>query len=60
MSALDLDLSFLNPGSYFSSMPAETVQVLGQMRIGKAITIIVAAIVVKTTLQLIPFTRLGS
>jgi hypothetical protein len=50
----------LNPGQYMSSLSAETVQILGLIRIGEAFAIILAAIAIKLALQVIPFTRLGS
>lgn len=60
LNGLNLDFSMFNPAQYVSSMPAELVQGLGLMRVPEAIAIILAAIVIRVTLQLIPFTRLGS
>ncbi|ALF90433.1 MULTISPECIES: DUF2523 family protein [Ralstonia solanacearum species complex] len=50
----------LNPGQYFASMPPEVVNMLGMIRLGEGLAIILAAIGIKLVLQVIPFTRLGS
>lgn len=60
LNTVSLDFSAFNPGQYISGLPADVVNMLGLIRVGEALAIIVAAIVVRVTLQLIPFTRLGS
>jgi hypothetical protein len=58
-----LDLSGLSefvPSSYLAALPAEMLQVLGLIRVGEALGIVVTAIVIRIILQLIPFVRLGS
>ncbi|OFZ92323.1 MAG: hypothetical protein A3F74_15945 [Betaproteobacteria bacterium RIFCSPLOWO2_12_FULL_62_58] len=60
MNTISFDFSAFNPGQYISALPADVVNMLGLIRVGEALAIIVAAIVVRVTLQLIPFTRLGS
>lgn len=50
----------LNPAQYINGAPAELVNMMGLMRIGEALAIILAAIGIKLVLQVIPFTRLGS
>ena len=56
-----LDLSALtNAAQSAGSLPGQILNILGLLGVGTAITIISAAIVVRITLQLIPFTRLGS
>lgn len=42
------------------SLPGDVLNILGLLGVGSAIAVITAAIVVRITLQLIPFTRLGS
>jgi hypothetical protein len=55
-----LDFSVFNPGTYISAMPSEVTSILALIRIPEAVGIIAGAIIIKITLQLIPFTRLGS
>jgi hypothetical protein len=52
--------SALNPAQYLSGAPAELVNMVGLMRVGEGLAIILAAIAIKLVLQVIPFTRLGS
>ncbi|WP_051304636.1 DUF2523 domain-containing protein [Chitinilyticum litopenaei] len=59
LNNLDIDLTFLNPSEYIP-IPAEIQNVLGALGIDTSLGIILAAILVKLLLQLIPFTRLGS
>lgn len=56
---VDISFEFLNPEKYVS-IPPELANMLGLLGVGQALGIILAAIIVKITLQLIPFTRLGS
>jgi len=44
----------------WGSLPADLLNILGLLGVGTAISIIAAAIGIRLTLQLIPFTRLGS
>ncbi|WP_316896575.1 DUF2523 family protein [Ralstonia mannitolilytica] len=50
----------LNPAQYIAGMPPELVNMLGLIRLGEALAIILGAIGIKLVLQVIPFTRLGS
>ncbi|CAG2143001.1 DUF2523 family protein [Cupriavidus plantarum] len=50
----------LNPAQYLSGAPADLVNVVGLLRVGEGLAIILAAIGIKLALQVIPFTRLGS
>lgn len=59
LNSLPSDFSAFNPASYIAAMPADLVAVFGMMRVGEAFAIILAAILIKVTLQIIPFTRLG-
>jgi len=52
--------ALFNPASYISGLPADLVNMIGLVRVGEALAIILAAILIKLTLQIIPFTRLGS
>jgi len=44
----------------WSHLPAEILNVMGLMRIGECMTIIVTALGIRLLMQLIPFVRLGS
>lgn len=46
--------------SSVGSIPADLMNILALLGVGRAITIITAAIGIRIVLQLIPFTRLGS
>jgi len=60
-AANSLDLSGLSAfTSSWGSLPSEIINILGLLGIGQASAIIGSAIVLRLTLQLIPFTRLGS
>lgn len=59
-SALDAISIPFDPQTYYSLIPPEVGQVLGAIGITQAITIIVAALVIRFTLQTIPFVRWGS
>jgi hypothetical protein len=52
--------ALFNPAQYVSALPADVVNMVGLIRVGEALAIILAAILIKLTLQIIPFTRLGS
>lgn len=52
--------SGLDITSYMSGIPSGTAWVLSQIGIGQALSMIIAAITIRFTLQLIPFVRLGS
>ncbi len=54
-----IDIPF-DPQTYYSMIPPEVGQMLGAVGITQAITIIVAALVVRFVLQTIPFVRWGS
>ncbi len=60
LNSFSLDPELFNPGSYIDALPVEVTNMLGLLRIGECIAIIAGAVLVKITLQLIPFTRLGS
>lgn len=60
LNGLSIDFSLFDPGQYISSMPSELSSAITSLRIGEAFAIILAAIIIRVTLQLIPFTRLGS
>lgn len=60
VDALSFDLSGLNVQQYLGALGAEAVNILGLIGMGSALGMIVGALVIRFTLQLIPFTRLGS
>lgn len=60
LNQIDLDFDLFNPAQYVSALPPEMVMMIGYLRIGECLAIIIAAIIIRIGLQLIPFTRLGS
>lgn len=52
--------SGLNVTQYFDVIPPEVGWVMNQCGLGTATGMIISAAVIRVTLQLIPFTRLGS
>lgn len=52
--------SLFNPAQYINGLPPDLVNMIGLIRVGESLAIILAAILIKLTLQIIPFTRLGS
>jgi hypothetical protein len=56
-----IDVSGLSGAAgWWGSVPAEVLNIAGLVGIGEALGIIFAAILIRITLQLIPFVRLGS
>lgn len=49
-----------NPGDYISALPSEITNIIGVLGLNTCMTIIISAILIRLTLQIIPFTRLGS
>lgn len=45
---------------YIQALPVDVLNILGLIGVGEALGIILIAILIRITLQLIPFTRLGS
>jgi hypothetical protein len=52
--------TLFNPAQYISGLPPDLVNMIGLCRVGECLAILLAAILIKLTLQIIPFTRLGS
>lgn len=52
--------SALNPLQYISAIPPETKAMMAMTGFNEAMSIIVSAIIIRFTLQLIPFVRWGS
>lgn len=59
ITAIDVS-AFSSLGQWWSGLPSEIMNMLGLLGFGEAMGIIVAAILVRMALQLIPFVRLGS
>lgn len=59
IDALDLD-GLTQYTSAWSGLPAEMLNVLGLIGLGEALGIIAAAALIRLTMQVIPFVRLGS
>ncbi|ABM32978.1 DUF2523 family protein [Paracidovorax citrulli] len=59
VSSVDLTGLSEHVGAW-STLPAEIINILGLLGVGTAASIIVAAIIIRIGLQLIPFVRLGS
>lgn len=55
-----LNLSGINANLNYGSIPANVMLVMSCIGLGQALAIIAAALVIRFTLQLIPFVRLGS
>lgn len=53
-------LESLNPLEYFNQIPVETKSMMAAAGFNEVMVIIVAAILIRFTLQLIPFVRWGS
>lgn len=49
-----------DPSTYYSMIPADTANMLGIIGVPQALGMIVSALIIRFTLQLIPFVRLGS
>ena len=60
VSALNAIDAPFDPQTYYSLIPPETVQMMGAIGVTQAITIVVGALVIRFTLQTIPFVRWGS
>lgn len=60
VSALDAIDTPFNPQTYYSMIPPETASLMGYIGITQALTIVVLALVIRFTLQTIPFVRWGS
>ena len=60
LGSFDFNSELFNPSQYIAALPPEVGNMLGLLRLGECFAIISAAVVVRITLQLIPFTRLGS
>jgi len=60
LDGLELGFDTLSVSTLVGNLPAETKQIMGLIRLDECILIILAAIILRLTLQLIPFTRLGS
>lgn len=54
------EFTLFNPAQYINGLPGDFVNMIGLIRVGEALAIILAAILIKLTLQIIPMTRLGS
>lgn len=55
-----IDVSGVDASSTWASIPADALNVMGLCGMGQCMAIIGAAIMVRLTMQLIPFVRLGS
>lgn len=53
-------LTVFNPQTYINALPFEILNVMGLLRLGEAMAIVVAALLIRLIMQLIPFVRLGS
>lgn len=59
VSAVDVS-AMQDAGQWWGGLPSEILNMLGLIGFGYAMGIIASAIAIRITLQLIPFTRLGS
>jgi len=57
LSAIDVPF---NPQTYYALVPPEASQMLGYIGITQALTLVVASLLIRFSLQTIPFVRWGS
>lgn len=60
VNALDAIDTPFNPQTYYAMIPQEAASLMGYIGVPQAISIVVAALVIRFTLQTIPFVRWGS
>ncbi|PHR16509.1 MAG: hypothetical protein COA38_21795 [Fluviicola sp.] len=60
LDTITAPLSVFSPQQYINLIPADMLNVMGLIGLGDAMAIIVAALLIRLTMQLIPFVRLGS
>lgn len=60
MSGLGSLFSALDFTNVFSSMPTEVLNIMGLVGLGHCMGLIVTSLIIRMSLQLVPFTRLGS
>lgn len=60
LGAIGSGLSAMNPAQYISAIPPDVQNIIGLIRVGEAVAIIVTAILIRFALQTIPFVRWGS
>lgn len=60
LSALSSLFSSINFANAFTNLPPEVLNMLGLLGLGECLGLIISSLIVRITLQLIPFTRLGS
>ena len=60
LSGIGSLLSFFDPTNYLTALPADVLAVASAVGIGEASSIVVMSLLVRLSLQLIPFVRLGS
>ncbi|MDO8417079.1 MAG: DUF2523 family protein [Agitococcus sp.] len=60
LSGLGSLFSALNFTNALDGMPSEVLNIIGLVGLGQCMAFIVTALIIRITLQLIPFTRLGS
>ncbi|MDU9400808.1 DUF2523 family protein [Pseudomonas sp. zfem003] len=60
VAALSVISAPFNPQTYYALIPADVANILGYIGIPQCLSIIVASLVVRFTLQTIPFVRWGS
>lgn len=53
-------LTVFNPQTYINALPPEILNIMGLLRVGEAMAIVIAALLIRLVMQLIPFVRLGS
>lgn len=58
--AISLGFEGMRVSNLVATLPQETREIIGLIRLDEAIVIILGAILIRITLQLVPFTRLGS
>lgn len=60
LNSISINQSLFDPSPYLSALPDPIVNMIGLLHLGDCLAIIAGAVILKITLQLVPFTRLGS
>lgn len=60
LNSLNDLLSIIDVTRYLSALPSEIINIMALLGVDTASSMLVSAILIRITLQLIPFTRLGS
>ena len=60
LSGLSFFIDAFDVSNYWQDLPSEVTNIMGLVGLGECMGLIITALIVRLSLQLIPFTRLGS